>query len=1270
VPKEWTAVCKDCEKPFTYSDLVHQTRRRRGLSAPERCKLHREQHGKETRAIASSHFGLVPTDSPNLLGAPFLGCFDRTDRAPPRLKEYQPNAEGLDLGLTDEHMLEIYAALAEYNVLVIVAPTGAGKSTVIPHRLLSPVPASGLSEDYFTPGGRPIIVTQPRRIATSDIPGVIAKKMYGASVGAGCEIGFRHGKERGQTDPWNRLVFVTDGTLANWLADQRGAEFSIVIVDEAHERSTTIDLILGLMRDELLRHPHLRLIILSATIHADSFVKFYEQMLPGRVWLRDFAECEKSFGYQVQWASGPALDERSMVDAVAAKVLELLRSTSDGGILAFLPGKSEILDAISLITDGLSNSAPGRTLVLPLYATLSQKEIDRATGELKPIRDAKGKTFLPRRVVIATNIAETSLTIPDVTHVVDSGLIKHSVWDASTRTEALQTHWHSQAGCRQRWGRAGRNRPGTAHPLYNKAQFDAFEEHTRPAVVRECLDDVLVKAKRAGVADLSGFAWLDRPPEEELRRVETLVYERRLVDADGDMTERGSEVFDLFHRIGRFVPEGAGSASRTLDMASLLILADRYGCLIEAATMLASLQHMGDDLYWRDKGLLRFESTWPLPLIDEVARIQRSLRAGCVDDLDFTLKVIGLFEGISLDGRLFGGAEWARRAHINEEVCASILADRDQILTAFIRDGRDRGFRQIDLALGGRLRMLIAHAWPDRRVVTKADGTWLAVGEEARGTVSSHSVAAQWKSDKLCVAAAFGRRDVPSLAGAEYEPVANFLIRADETAGLGTMGELAQLVRAERQTPRYGPISQRVFADQLRPVGSIRDAGEDPSDDRTWVLVEWVMTPNDEPSPIYEVEPTLLENADWELGNELEVELTRPILFAPTHETRGYVARAAEKQTYISAADLSVAAPNPTIAGLVGKVATLMVVRLDTAETPCLSLLSELEEGWAELSAADRVTGNLVGIGSTDAGEAILRIAVYQPVDSVVAHIITSFLPRQRGHLEQLKLGDRLHVSIRPRQDKEWSWTPSDDAELEDFEPEVLAEQDLRVEDGRLVASGLMTEEQMYDAIAATPAIEPSLRGLYRVSHQLHAVPDSIDTDFSLELATALRGKARALWDIAWTQAPEQTREQVKVQRASLRDEPISAFGAKRATEILDEAWEIQSARVDVEWNAGKAREKRQSVTEEKSRFYGRVSSLSEEISKLRGWVLTTRSDVKRIQYAGYAREKEAKLNIEVLKRAEKERRWEQMALQAVKYEAAAAAAAAVLGRLKARSWD
>lgn len=1269
MPKEWTAVCKDCEKPFTYSDLVHQTRRRRGLSAPERCQMHRERHGMETRAIASSHFGLVPTANPDLLGAPFLGCFDRTDRAAPRLSEHQPDPSGMDLGLTDAHMLEIYSALEDHKALVIVAPTGAGKSTVIPHRLLSPVPSSGLSEDHFTPGGRPIIVTQPRRIATSDIPGVIAKKMYGASVGPGCEIGFRHGKERGQTDPWNRLVFVTDGTLANWLADQRAAEFSIVIVDEAHERSTTIDLILGLMRDELLRQPNLRLIILSATIHADSFVKFYEQVLPEQVWLRDFAECEKSFGYSLQWRSGAPLDERSMVEAVALTVLDLLRSTSGGGILAFLPGEREIKRAISLISDNLSKGVADRTLILPLYATLSQKEIERATGEVKPIRIGKGEKFRPRRIVIATNIAETSLTIPDVVHVVDSGLIKESVWDAATRTEALETRWHSQAGCRQRWGRAGRNRPGIAYPLYNQAQFEGFELHTRPAAVRECLDDVLIKAKRAGVSSLDGFAWLDRPPEEELKRVEALVSTRHLIDADGDVTESGSEVFELYQRIGHLVREGAASAARTLDMASLLVQADRYGCLIEAATMLASLEHLGDNLYWRNSGLFRFEAAWPLPRIDEVARIQQSLRAGCIDDLDFALKIITLHEGVVLDGEALGGPAWAEKAQVNEEVCEDILADRDQILTAFIRDGRDRGFRRIDLSLVGRLRLLIAHAWPDRRIVAGVDGAWRAVDDDRRGTISPHSVAAGWESEMPCVVAAFGRSDVVSIKGSAPEPVANFVIRAEKNYGRATIEELAQLVRAERLAPRHGPISERLFADQLCPVGSVRGGSEDSSDGQTWVLTAWAMTASDEPVPIYDAELAILGGAEFELGDELEVRFMRPILFAPTGETMGYVACAGEARTYVNAADLSIAAKNPTLEGLQGKVSRLQIALFDEAEAPCLSLLQTLEAGWSELGAAERLTGRLAEIDSTEAGEARLRIAIYNPGDALVAQIVTSLLPRQRRHLEELAIGDRLHLSIREQQEKDWYWAPSDEDALADFDPDRLAGQGIRIDEGQLVAP-VLTEEQMYGAMAEVPAIGASLRGLYRISHELRAVSESLDTDASMARAAVLREGARALWDQAWSLVPEQTRELVKQQRAALREEPLSAFGLKRVTDVLDDSWEIQSARSDLEWNTGQAREKRERVTEQRPKFYNWISSLTGEIAKLRDWVATARSEEKRIQYSGYLREKEAKLTIAMVESPERERRWDQLIAQAIKLEAAAASAAATLTRKRNRSWD
>ena len=182
MPKEWSARCKDCDALFSYSDLVLRERLSRGLSPPERCSTHRQRHGIETRAMGSSHFGLTPIDRIDILGGRFLGSFDRGDRGKPHTRDIIPDPTGLDLGLRAEHVQEIYDALGKNRVLVIVAPTGAGKSTVIPFRLLSPMQTSGLRHDHFTQNGRQIIVTQPRRVAASDIPRVIGRKLYGASV--------------------------------------------------------------------------------------------------------------------------------------------------------------------------------------------------------------------------------------------------------------------------------------------------------------------------------------------------------------------------------------------------------------------------------------------------------------------------------------------------------------------------------------------------------------------------------------------------------------------------------------------------------------------------------------------------------------------------------------------------------------------------------------------------------------------------------------------------------------------------------------------------------------------------------------------------------------------------------------------------------------------------------------------------------------------------------------------------------------------------------
>ena len=258
--KEWYQKCKDCQKTFGYSDYALQVDFKKGFSRPERCADRRNQLGAEIRSIANSHFVLKRRKGKrSILGTPYLGKISHGNR---KLKEkkIKPDRSGMDIGMTDNHMKMIYDALLKenYQVLVIVAPTGTGKSTYIPFRLMDPI--NDLKKDTFTRNG-PIIVTQPRRLAASGIAKAIAKKLYGSNYGPGFEIGYRHGDWTGQGkgeiyDRRNRLLFVTDGSLLNWIGEGKIADYSMIIIDEAHERSKNIDLIVGLVKNELLKYPH------------------------------------------------------------------------------------------------------------------------------------------------------------------------------------------------------------------------------------------------------------------------------------------------------------------------------------------------------------------------------------------------------------------------------------------------------------------------------------------------------------------------------------------------------------------------------------------------------------------------------------------------------------------------------------------------------------------------------------------------------------------------------------------------------------------------------------------------------------------------------------------------------------------------------------------------------------------------------------------------------------------------------------------------------
>ncbi|AHH98602.1 DEAD/DEAH box helicase [Kutzneria albida] len=522
--RDWTVHCKDCLKPFSYSDRSARDAAVRGESRPERCATCRAKHNRDTSRMGAAYVELDPGARPVAAGrlkAGRLGRLDRGERPHRPDGDDVPSVDEGTFGITDDHVLRLLAELEQHQVVVVEAPTGSGKSTFLPWRLLNP--PSPHPQDAVTRHGL-IVVTQPRIEATQGIPRYIAEKLHGAKVGAGVDIGFRHSAARDHADSRNRLVYATDGTLLNMIRRGELQDCSTVILDEAHERSLNIDLILALMRRELIALPQLRLLIVSATINTTAFAEFFRPELHSTSMAFPGKEGKPVYD---RWRAVAAIPENQwparMPGEVARAAHEVLRWMANGerpgdiavdvpayqgDILAFLPGKRAINAAIDELEDLIGGDAniAGKVEVLPLYAELPQAARARA---LRADRRRKGTKW---RVIIATNIAETSLTVDGVRHVIDSGLINTTEWDAATLTTVVRPRPHSKSGLRQRRGRAGRTAPGVWHCLFTQDQFDVLEFDTPPEIVRAPLESVVLAAAAAGVSDPASLRWLPPGP--------------------------------------------------------------------------------------------------------------------------------------------------------------------------------------------------------------------------------------------------------------------------------------------------------------------------------------------------------------------------------------------------------------------------------------------------------------------------------------------------------------------------------------------------------------------------------------------------------------------------------------------------------------------------------------------------------------------------------------------------------------------------------------
>jgi pre-mRNA-splicing factor ATP-dependent RNA helicase DHX15/PRP43 len=408
------------------------------------------------------------------------------------------------------------------QILVFVGETGSGKTTQIPQYVVY--------DELPHLTGKLIACTQPRRVAAMSVAQRVADEM---DVTLGEEVGYSIRFED-MTGPKTMLKYMTDGMLLREaMHDHEMSRYSCIILDEAHERTLATDILMALLKQISMRRPDLKIIIMSATLDAQKFQKYFNDApllaVPGR-----------THPVEIFYTPEP---ERDYVEAAIRTVLQIHASEPEGDILLFLTGEDEIEDAcrkISLEADELMREVDaGPLAVYPLYGTLpphqQQRIFDKAPA---PIRKG-GRPG--RKVIISTNIAETSLTIDGIVYVVDPGFSKQKIYNPRIRVESLLVSPISKASAQQRAGRAGRTKPGKCFRLYTEKAFKKeLIEQTYPEILRSNLANTVLELKKLGVEDLVHFDLMDPPaPETMMRALEELNY-LACLDDDGELTTLGS----------------------------------------------------------------------------------------------------------------------------------------------------------------------------------------------------------------------------------------------------------------------------------------------------------------------------------------------------------------------------------------------------------------------------------------------------------------------------------------------------------------------------------------------------------------------------------------------------------------------------------------------------------------------------------------------------------------------------------------------------------
>ena len=411
-------------------------------------------------------------------------------------------------------------AVKSFPVLIIVGETGSGKTTQIPQFLL---------EHGFADGNGIIACTQPRRVAALTVAQRVAQ-----------ERGTEPGKEVGYTVRFDdctckntKLKYMTDGMLLREaLLDPLLRRYSTVLLDEAHERTVATDVLLGLLKAaRSKRKGSFRIIIMSATLD----VKGYQRFFPGAqaVYVKG-----RQHPVEVMYTHEP---QESYLDALVTAAIQIHVDEPEGDILGFLTGQDEIEIATRLIKERAKAviSDPGcldMLHVIPMFAALPS---DKQLLAFQPVPAGH------RKIVLSTNIAETSITIPGIKYVVDTGFVKSRAYNASLGADCLQVIPISQAQAWQRTGRAGREGPGKCFRLFTEESFLTLDEVTEPEIRRANLASIVLQLKSMGIENPLTFDFMDPPPKTSLLRALELLYALQALDPKGTLTDMGKQLARL-----------------------------------------------------------------------------------------------------------------------------------------------------------------------------------------------------------------------------------------------------------------------------------------------------------------------------------------------------------------------------------------------------------------------------------------------------------------------------------------------------------------------------------------------------------------------------------------------------------------------------------------------------------------------------------------------------------------------------------------------------